>query len=433
MFMDKVFEIIRSIWKTKELRNRILFILAMLLVFRLAAHIPLPGVDTTTLRKFFESNQLFGLLNVFSGGSLDRFSVVMLGVAPYITASIILQLLQMVVPSLEALSKEGEAGQRKINQYTRYLTVPMALIQGYGFITLLQKSGANILHNISFLDFAVILTMITAGTMFLIWIGELMTEKKLGNGVSLLIFAGILARLPATFAQSAATFQSNEALNTILFAAIALITIVGVVFITEGQRQVPISFARRIRGMKQYGGVDTYLPLRVNLGGVIPIIFAVSIVVVPKLIAQFFVKSSSYWLSHTAAFIDRIFNPGSAFYLSFYFFLVFIFTYFYTAVIFHPQQIAENLQKQGGFIPGIRPGHQTAEYLNYTINRIILAGAIFLGIIAILPYITQNIFGKGGLGSLAIGGTSLLIAVSVALEVKEQVKAQIAMRGYESY
>lgn len=431
--MNKVFEIIRAIWKTKELRNKILFILAMLFIFRLAAHVPLPGVDLASLRKFFESNQLFGLLNVFSGGSLDQFSVVMLGVAPYITASIILQLLQMIVPQLEALSKEGEAGQRKINMYTRWLTVPLAVIQGYGFITLIRRSSAEVLPNLGIFDFSILLLMVTAGTMFLVWIGELMTEKKLGNGVSLLIFAGILADLPSTFAQTAATFESTQILNTALFAGIALITIVGVVFITEGQRQVPISFARRIRGMRQYGGTDTYLPLRVNLGGVIPIIFAVSIVVVPGLIAQFFKDSANYWVSHIAAIVVRAFDPNSAFYLAFYFLLVFVFTYFYTAVIFHPHQIAENLQKQGGFIPGIRPGHQTAEYLNYTINRIILAGAVFLGVIAILPYVTQNVFGKGGLGTLAIGGTSLLIAVSVALEVKEQVKAQLAMRSYESY
>ncbi|HLA26149.1 MAG TPA: preprotein translocase subunit SecY [Patescibacteria group bacterium] len=431
--MNKVFEVIRGIWKTKELRNKILFILAMLFIFRLAAHVPLPGVDLASLRKFFESNQLFGLLNVFSGGSLDQFSIVMLGVAPYITASIILQLLQMIVPSLEALAKEGEAGQRKINMYTRWLSVPLAVIQGYGFITLIRRSSPDVLPNLGIFDFTIILLMVTAGTMLLIWIGELMTEKKLGNGVSLLIFAGILADLPSTFAQTAATLESTQVFNTILFIAIALITVVGVVFITEGQRQVPVSFARRIRGMKQYGGVDTYLPLRVNLGGVIPIIFAVSIVVMPQLVAQFFLKSPNEWLAGAASFINKIFNTGGAFYLIFYFLLVFVFTYFYTAVIFHPHQIAENLQKQGGFIPGIRPGHQTAEYLNYTINRIILAGAVFLGVIAILPYVTQNLFGNGGLGSLAIGGTSLLIAVSVALEVKEQVKAQMAMRSYESY
>ncbi|HLC99990.1 MAG TPA: preprotein translocase subunit SecY [Patescibacteria group bacterium] len=429
--MNKVLEVLRSVWKTKELRDKIFFILAMLFIFRVTAHIPLPGVDPESLKKLFENNQLFGILNVFSGGSLDQFSLVMLGVAPYITASIIMQLLQMIVPALEALRKEGEAGQRKINQYTRLLSVPMAVLQGYGFITILRRSSTDILPNITPIEFATLIVMVTAGTMFLVWIGELMTERKLGNGVSLIIFAGILANLPQIAGQTATLFDPTKIFNLILFTAIGLITIVGVVFITEGQRQVPISFARRIRGARQYGGVDTYLPLRVNQAGVIPIIFAVSIIVFPPIVAKFFVGSSTTWLADAANFVVKLFD-NLGFYGAMYFVLVFVFTYFYTAVIFHPQQIAENLQKQGGFIPGIRPGQQTAEYLNYTINRIIFAGALFLGLIAVLPYITQSFLGQG-LGSLAIGGTSLLIAVSVALEVKEQVKAQLAMRSYDSY
>ncbi len=429
--MSRVAEVLRSIWKTKELRDKIFFILSMLLIFRVTAHIPLPGVDPEGLKSFFTNNQLFGILNVFSGGSLDQFSLVMLGVAPYITASIIMQLLQMIVPALEALRKEGEAGQRKINQYTRYLTVPMAILQGYGFITILRRSSTQILPNITPIEFATLIVMVTAGTMFLVWIGELMTERKLGNGVSLIIFAGILSSLPQIAGQTATLFDPTKIVDLVLFVAIGLITIVGVVFITEGQRQVPVSFARRIRGMKQYGGVDTYLPLRVNQAGVIPIIFAVSLIIFPPIVAKFFTSSSIGWVASASEFTVRIFD-NLLFYGSLYFVLVFVFTYFYTAVIFHPQQIAENLQKQGGFIPGIRPGGQTAEYLNYTINRIIFVGALFLGLIAVLPYITQHFLGQG-LGSLAIGGTSLLIAVSVALEVKEQVKAQIAMRSYDSY
>ncbi len=415
------------IWKLRDLRMSVLYILGMLIVFRVVAHIPIPGIDTAALKSFFSSSQLLGLLNVFSGGTIENFSIGALGVAPYITASIIFQLLTMIIPQLEELSKEGEYGQRKINQYTRLLSVPLAVVQAYGLVTLLRRSSALILPNLSALGMVQILIIMTAGTIFLMWIGELISERKMGNGISIMIFAGIIAALPQAVQRTILSFDPTQTTTLLAFGIIALITVVGIVLITEAQRNVPVAYARRVRGMRMVGGVNTHLPLRVNMAGVIPIIFAISIVLFPPLIAQFFLGARTPFITTTAQWIIDLFQ-NQLFYGIAYFVLVVGFTFFYTAVIFHPDRIAENLQKQGGFIPGIRPGQPTSSYLSYTLNRILLVGALFLGIIAILPIVVQQIT---HLQTLVIGGTSLLIVVSVVIEIVKQVDAQLTMREYE--
>ncbi len=421
---------ISRLWKLPDLRRSILIVLGMLVLFRIAAHIPIPGVDQNALKQFFGQNQLLGLLNIFSGGGLERFSVVALGVGPYITSSIIFQLLAMIIPSLEELSKEGESGQQRINMYTRWLSVPLAALQGYGLISLLRQGGqggVQILGALTVWQTVLVVLSLTAGTVFLMWIGELISEKKIGNGISLLIFAGIVASIPETVQQTIFNYTPELLVNMILFIVIALITIAVVVLITEAQRNVPVSYARQVRGMRMVGGVNTHLPLRVNMAGVIPIIFAISIILFPPLIAQFFLRAKTQFLVQLAQVIQNLFQ-NEVFYGVLYFILVFGFTYFYTAVIFHPQKIAENLQKQGGFIPGIRPGRPTAEYLNYVTNRIIAVGALFLGLVAILPLIMQSIT---GVATLVIGGTSILIVVSVVIETVKQIESQLTMREYE--
>lgn len=384
--------------KDKQLRNSILFILAMLVVFRVAAHIPVPGIDPEALKSFFNSNQLYGLLNLFSGGGLQRFSIVALGLSPYITASIIFQLLVMIVPSLEALQKEGEYGQKKISQYTRLLTVPLAFLQAYGLIALLRGGSAaaaggaaatGLLGDVSSWEIISTMVVLAGGSIFLMWIGELISEKKIGNGISLLIFAGIVAAIPSGLQQYLIGFSQSNIPDAIIFVLVLVLTVVGIVFITEGQRNIPVSYAKRVRGNRMYGGVDTHLPLRVNQAGVIPIIFAIAIILFPPLLANFFINSNSAVVSSIATHIIAWLSPGTTTYAVLYFLLVVVFTYFYTAVIFHPQQVSENLQKQGGFIPGIRPGKATTEYIANVSNRIMLGGALFLGVLAILPFILQ--------------------------------------------
>ena len=418
---------IRQIWQIKDLRNKILFVLAMLIIFRIAAHIPLPGVNLANLKDFFARNEMLGMLNILSGGAMSNFSIVAMGISPYITASIIMQLLTMIVPKLEELSKEGSAGRQKINQYSRFLTVPLALVQSYGMLILLRQSGQTVLEDLSFFNIANILIVMLAGTMFLMWLGELITEKKIGNGISLLIFAGIVERLPASLQQSIAVFDVSQITNWLILAILALITVAGVVWLTEGQRNIPVTYARRIRGHRMYGGTDTYLPMRVNQAGMIPIIFAISSVLFPSLIGQFMIRSSSTFLLNLGQFLIGLMQ-NQLFYGLSYFILVVAFTYFYTSIIFHPKQIAEQLQKQGGFIPGIRPGVPTSQFLSKVSNRIMLAGALSLGLIAILPIITQNVF---RISTFTIGGASILIVVSVVLEVVKQIQAQISMHEYE--
>jgi len=420
-----MWEKFQRIWSVKDLRLKIFFVLGMLVIFRVAAHIPIPGINTENLRQFLSGNQILGLLNIFSGGTIENFSLVMLGVAPYITASIIFQLLTMVVPQLEELSKEGETGQQKISMYTRITTIPLALLQGFGLLQLLRQSQQPILGDLSTFNFVVILLSVTAGTVFLMWIGELITEKHIGNGVSLLIFAGIIAGLPTVVRNAVVNYYSANLYTYLLFVAIAIATIVGVVIISEGQRNIPVTYAKQIRGTRNLGGAQSHLPLRVNMAGVIPIIFAISVVLFPSVIAQFFVTRSGIMAILAQKVIDLFENQ--LFYGLLYFVLVFGFTYFYTAVIFKPDKIAENLQRQGGFIPGIRPGKQTEEYLRQTMQRLVLPGALFLGLIAVLPLLVQVITDTQ---SLVIGGTSLLIVVSVAIETTKQIEAQLTMHEY---
>ncbi len=421
---------LKQIWKAQDVRKSILYVAALLVVYRIAAHVPVPGVNVAELKTYLEGNQVLGLLSMFSGGALQNFSVIMLGVGPYITASIIIQLLAMIVPKIEALSKEGEYGQQKLNQYTRLLTVPLALIQAYSYIRLLSsQTQGRLLGDMTSMELVTTLILITAGTLFLMWLGELITEKHVGNGVSLIIFAGIVSGLPTTIRNTFIAFDNSQVLNLVIFVVIALVTIAAVVLITEGQRNIPVSYARHMVGTRSVGGVNTHLPLRVNQAGVIPIIFAVSVVLVPPMIAQFFLKSSVLWMANFSQWIIDTFQ-GRMFHNVVYFLLVVIFTYFYTSVIFKPQQIAENLQKQGGFIPGIRPGRPTSDYLNMVMNRVVLVGAIFLGLIAILPNIIPSVT---NVATIAFGGTSLLIVVSVAIETVKQIDAQLVMRDYEGF
>lgn len=416
-----------QIFKIRDLRKSILFIFAMLVLFRLAAHIPVPGVNIENLKDFFGSNQILGLMNIFSGGGMENFSIVALGVAPYITASIIFQLLVMIIPKLEELSKEP-GGHQKINRWTRLLTVPLAFLQGYGMIAILrQQSSYDIIGNMATFDLFTALVTITAGSVVLMWIGELISEKNMGNGISFLIFAGIISALPRVIQQNLTVFDPAMITTMITFTIIALITVIGVVIINEGTRNVPISYARHVRGNKMYGGVNTHLPLRVNMAGVIPIIFAISLILFPPMVANFFLHAKSQILVRGAEFIIEAFQ-NQLVYGILYFTFVFAFTYFYTAVVFHPQQIAENLQKQGGFIPGIRPGKNTEEYLSKVTSRIIFSGALFLGLIAVMPLVVGN-FSSGM--SLVIGGTSLLIVVSVVIEMVKQIESQLTMRDYE--
>jgi len=419
---------LREIWQFKDLRNNILFVLLLLVIFRLAAHIPIPGINLANLKDLFARNAILGLVNILSGGAMSNFSVVALGVGPYITASIIMQLLTMIIPSLEELSKEGSSGYQKINQYSRILTVPLALVQAYSMIQLLNRSGQHIFNSLT--PFSLITTMIimTAGTIFLMWLGELISEKKVGNGISLIIFAGIVERIPSSLQQFIITFDISKITNLAIFIVLGVITIAGVVLLTQGQRNIPVSFARRIRGNKMYGGMDTYLPIRVNQAGMIPIIFAISIVLLPSLAGQFMQKSSVAWVAGAGGTLISIFK-NQLIYGIVYFLLVVAFTYFYTSIVFHPQQVSENLQKQGGFVPGIRPGESTTEFLSHTSNRIMLAGALSLGIIAILPLITQAAFNTT---AFAVGGASLLIVVSVVLETMQQIDSQLTMREYEA-
>lgn len=425
MFHD-MYDKFLKIWRAKDLRNSLLFVLGLLVVFRIFAHIPVPGVDVATLRNFFAGNQMLGLLNVFSGGSMENFSIVMMGVGPYITSSIIFQLLAMIVPSLEEMQKE-ETGRQKINMWTRWLTVPLAMLQAFGMITLLQRSSGSIVGDLGMFDKFTIAVTISAGTIFLMWLGELISEKKVGNGISIMIFAGIITSLPGAVQQTLATYDPNKLITIVAFLALTLVTVWGIVKINEAQRNIPIQHARQVRGNRTYGGNTTHLPLRVNMGGVIPIIFAISVIVFPSMIAQFFINAKTDWIKNASEWVIQALNNNTV-YGILYFVLVFAFTYFYTEVIFHPERIAENLQKQGAFIPGIRPGVHTKEYLSATVYKIIFVGALFLAVIAILPIIVKGVTHTN---SLSIGGTSILIVVAVVIDMVKQIEAQLTMREYE--
>lgn len=419
-----MFQKLKTILKDKKLAKRILFILGAFIVFRFFANIPIPGVDLLALEQFFSNNQFFGLLNIFSGGGLSNLSIVMLGLGPFITASIIMQLLTIMSPRLKAMyQEEGQAGRRKFAQYSRYLSVPLAAIQGFGFIVLLQRNG--IVPELPLFELIVNVIVITAGAVLIMWIGELINEFGIGNGVSLLIFAGIVAGLPTVLEQLFFTFTPAQIPTYIAVVIAALVITYGVVVITEAERPIPITYAKQVRGKKVYGGMSTYLPLRVNQAGVIPIIFALSILLFPQMIVNF--------LANVGGLVSQIANSIAVFlnnpwvYSIMYFVLVFLFTYFYTAITFDPKTISDNLQRGGAFIPGVRPGRSTTDYINSVLTRLTLVGAIFLGLVAVLPIAMRGVTGNA---AFAIGGTALLIAVSVVIDLIKKVEAQTTMREY---
>lgn len=424
--MSAAWNKIKLAFTDSDLRGRIFFVLFAFMLFRFGAAIPVPGVDSTALQKFFDGSQLLGLMDIFSGGGLSNLSIFMLGVGPYITASIIMQLLTMIFPKLKEMYQEaGSAGRLKFTQYARVLSVPLAFFQSLGFLTLLGNQGV-LLVDATMFDKFVMAIVVTAGSVLLMWIGELITEYGIGNGLSLLIFSGIVARIPTTIGQLIYAFDPSQIPSFLGFGLVAIIIVAGVVVISEAERPIPVTYAKRVRGNKVYGGVSTYLPLRVNQAGVIPIIFALSFLLFPQMLINFlatFNNETVKLISDTLlSIITNQFVYGAS-----YFILVVMFTYFYTAVTFDPESIASNLQKSGAFIPGVRPGVSTSEYLSNVLVRLTLVGSLFLGIIAVLPLIMGAIMGNT---SLTIGGTALLIVVSVVLELVRQIDAQVSMREY---
>ncbi len=416
---------IKLIWTDASLRKKVLFVFFALIVFRLLSAIPIPGIDTLALSRFLSNNQFFGILNIFSGGGLTNLSIIMLGVGPYITGSIIMQLLTIMVPALKRIyHEEGEAGRKRFTQYGRLLTVPLALIQGFTLLAILEKQ--SILLNLTAFDRVTNLLIVVAGSILLMWIGELVSEFGIGNGVSLIIFAGIVASLPSQVSQLIFAFDVSQIPYFLLFLVAGVLIIAGVVLVTEAERPIPVTYAKRVRGMKMYGGGSTYLPLRVNQAGVIPIIFALSILLFPAMIGSFLARFSHPIIAKISSVLVS-FTQTSILYAVLYFILVFLFTYFYTAVTFDPEALSTNLQKNGAFIPGIRPGASTSDYISKVLSRITLVGASFLGFIAILPLVMQSVT---GIDSLALGGTSVLIVVSVVLDLIKKVDAQISMREY---
>lgn len=424
--MQKFIHKLKIMVTDKAIRNRILFVLGALVVFRALAAIPIPGVDQTVLEQFFANNQFLGLLNIFSGGGLANLSIVMLGVGPYITASIIMQLLTVMSPQVKALqSEEGEAGRAKFMQYGRMLTLPLAVLQGFGFLTLLQSQG--VIVGLSTFAFIVNVILIVAGSMLLMWIGELVTEYGIGNGVSIIIFAGIVATLPQTASQLAFAFTDPSQLPLYVgFVLVALAVIYAVVLMTEAERPVPITYAKQSRGTKTYGGTTSYLPLRLNQAGVIPIIFALSILLFPQMILNILSAFNLPWVPGAINTVNQVL-ANQFIYGGVYFMLVFLFTFFYTAVTFDPDAISKNLQRNGAFIAGIRPGQHTSEYLANLITRLTLVGATFLGFVAVFPVGMQVVT---GIASLAIGGTALLIVVNVVLDLIRRIDAQVSLREY---
>lgn len=412
--------------KSTDIRKKILITLAIAAVFRLMAHVPAAGIDSASLKRLFDGSPLLSLLDVFSGGTLANFSVLALGLGPYINASIIFNLLSYVVPSLEELSKEGELGQEKLNQYTRFLTIPLAIAQAFAMYSLLKNQG--VIETLPVVPLIALVATMTAGTMFAIWLGELITEYGIGNGISFLIFAGIAARLPVTIGQSITILTPEDYLKVGVFLLISLVIVAGIVFMNEATRRIPVNYTRRIR--QSTTTQASYLPLRLNQAGVIPIIFAVSLVLLPSFLSQVLANAGNEKIASIATQVAAAFNPQSLMYNIFYFILVFGFTYFYTAVVFNPEKISENLQKSGGFVPGIRPGRQTVKYLSFVLNRITLVGAVFLGLVAVMPSLFQNVI---GVQTLAIGGTGILIVVSVVLEITRNIEGQLSMKSYDKF
>jgi preprotein translocase subunit SecY len=425
-------------FKIPDIRRKILFTVAMLVIFRMIASVPVPGVDREGIRAYIETNQLLGMLNLFSGGGLNNFSIVALGVYPYITATIIMQLMTPIIPRLNELSMEGQQGRNVIDRYTHYLTVPLAALQGYGQMLLFSSDtsgnlieGFGLFSSETFLPTLAILITLTAGTMLLVWIGHLITENGIGNGVSIIIFGGIVASLPgAVWSLVSGGTATQNVFGTLLFLIIGLITIIGIVLINEGQRRIPVHYAKRVRSGRQYGGNTTNIPLKVNSAGMIPLIFAVSIMVFPGMVANFLSGSDTGWVRELAFNLSRWLSPDTVPYNIVYFLMVIGFTFFYTMVVFQQQRIPESLQRQGAFVPGIRPGRNTAEYLQKVLSRITIVGALFLGTVAVLPFIASRIT---GVENLLLSATSLLIVVGVAIDTMRQLESQLMMRNYEGF
>ncbi|MBU6500796.1 MAG: preprotein translocase subunit SecY [Patescibacteria group bacterium] len=415
-----------QIFKVKDLRDKILIVAGLLIVYRLFAAIPIPGVDAARLQNYFNSNQFLGFLNFFSGGGLSNLSIVMLGVGPYITATIIMQLLTIIFPKFkEMYYEEGARGQAKFNQYSRLITVPLAVVQAYGFLTLLISQ--NVIDRPDLFSMIRNVLVITAGSMLALWLGELISEQKVGNGISFIILAGIVARLPSSIGLALASYTPGLLTTYLGFIIIAVLLVAGVVYLNEGERKIPVAYARRVRGMKMYGGAQSYLPLKVNQAGMIPLIFAISVLLFPQFIAQATSLISPSLALKVNGLVAGFLN-NQLYYGIFYFALVFIFTYFYTAITFNPEEVSRNLQKGGGFVPGIRPGEATTEFFSGIVNRITFWGAMFLGLIAVLPLLVQRLT---GVQVLNISGTALLIVVAVALEIMRAVDSQLTVREYE--
>jgi len=435
-------EVLRQLYKNKSLRSRVLVVLAVMVAYSLLSQIPVPVADNAKLQIFltriFQSSSILGFVNLFSGGALANFSILLMGLGPYINASIIIQLLTQVVPKLSALSKEGEAGRNKINYYTRLLTLPLAIIQAVAMIFLVrnlsaQSVGVDLIGNPSIFQWVVMVSTIVAGSMLLMWLGELITERGIGNGISMIILFGIVAGLPNTFASQFALIQSDpgKLYSFIFIGALAIASVIFIVYLNEGQRNIPVSYARRMANAQAYSGVDTHLPLRVITAGVIPIIFALAFLSVPTFLGQLLSSAKTQWVANFASSLTRLFATTSWVYAISYFVLVVAFTYFYTAIIFKPDEIAENLQKQGGFIPGVRPGEETAKYLKNIITRITFTGSLGLGIVALLPFIVEKFFNTSQ--AITIGGTSVLIIVAVIIETVKQTQSLALMATYEKY
>jgi len=427
---------LQQIWNSKDLRRKILFTLGILVIFRICTQVSIPGADLDAIRAVINKNQLFGIFSALTGGSAENFSIILMGLSPYINASIIMQLLTVIVPSLENLSKEGEQGRRKINQYTRWLAVPIAFMQSYGMIVLINsQASVSIVPNIA--DPAVVLPImltITAGTIFLMWLGELITEYGIGNGISLIIFTGIIASIPTAIGQTLALTQQNAdaLIPFVLMLLLTFILLTAVILVTEGQRKVPVIYAGRgTRGKSDHAT----LPIKINQAGMIPIIFAVSMATFPGILAQLFQNSQSATLKAIADAILTYFNVNSALYTIVYFLLVIAFTYFYVSITFNPDQVADNLQKRGGYVPGIRPGKETASYLGKISNRLNLWGGLFIGFIAVFPMILGSFMTSLQLGniSMLISGAGMIIIVGVVLELMRQINAQLVMHDYSKF
>lgn len=426
--MNRIGAWLRTVWSLKALRNKLLFTAAIFAIFRFLGHLPVPAVDILKLKSLFEQSQLLGMIDIFSGGTLANFSVMAIGINPYITSSIIMQLATLLFPKLKELSKEGEAGRELINQYTRLLTVPVAVIQSISVLAILNSQ--QLIQTQDPIRIVAMLATLVAGSMIMIWLGELVTLYGIGNGISMVIFAGIVGRFPISIIR---TFQVSQTINTamlLLICIAGLAVIAAMVFMNEAVRKVTIQYARRVRGSREYGGQSTFLPLRINQAGVLPIIFAISILLVPSFLVKLLQQISNPGLVTMLSQVSLWFNPSHPVYNITYFLLVVVFTYFSTAVFFNPKDLAEDLKKSGAFVPGIRPGKPTENFLTYVMTRITIAGALFLGLVAVLPSIAQSLT---GITTLTIGGTGLLIVVSVVLETAKQMQSQVVAQNYEKF